>query len=724
MVSLGGIIKAGAEGEAENLARSEARNAARTAVKGAVKSGAKSAERSLGAAASESASSGFGMHAVVAGATPVLKDQAKNAEKGLKIGSDIVHEIRINGLLSGPITQAGNMFDGAINTLAAPLETFTKVGVSAGRSTEDKTHLYEAAQGLFGMFHGFEKSLNFAGRRLKAKLPGQNETIETSMKKLNMSPELTKSSKLGDYNRSWTAENMGLDPDSFYGRAVEHIGNLINLPGSSLNFADTLTKQINYTRKQFEEAAHMVKTGRAKNMKQGLQIAENDPILLKNAIEESERRTYTNQPEMAFTKWITSKEIDKLPGARWVVPFRRATANILERGFEYTPLVATSPVLRAKLFSKEAAVADAARSKLAFGMMFMATASYMLKDHIVGQAPEEGNVLVSEAPRDQNLKQMYLQINGGENYLNILGFKVPFKYMSWQGTFLQQLANYNQWLSNVKEVTIETDGSAKVDQGYMKYATSVMEKFVDNSWGGNVIDFTTAITRTIQSEDMKYIRDYFERNLKTAIPFIGSNAFGQHQKMQDPYVRKAQEPGDIIKSLSPKYKHTLPVTYLFDGTKAVYSKMASSDEVEKWRPKITPLDRKLLGLQVKFAEIPDYVPVTNKKEPKGVPPTMMEVTEADAAKIALALQHGISGYPSAREFLKTQVFPNMVFSDMYKKYPHFQKIFVEESYSEYLSGLTKIIKGDMSPGAMGDRIMKATLARGEFTIGLMNERNN
>ncbi len=633
--------------------------------------------------------------------------------------NNTAYEVMINQMLGGSTTQIGNFVGGLANSITGPAKTAVKSVISAGRKGPDKTHASEVAYGVFGMFDGFQRFMQYSGKRLANNIPGQGKELASeTAKKVGLNPDLAVSSKLDTQNRAWTAERFNLKPESFIGHLVTGLGSMVNSPGTMLNYVDLGMKSLTNGRVEWEQARRLVKTGEETDFTKAIERVRTDPELKKKAVNEAEEFTYTNDPQSAV-RWILSKEVDLIPGLRYVVPFRRTLANIFEQGLSHSPLVLASPVLRKNLFSKNAATADAARAKLIFGTTLVTTLGYTLKDNLVG-----------EAPREPSANRIFNEIHGGENIVkfdNVPGIgtlKIPTKYLDIYGPLLNVVARLNQLASNIREPQLTEEGITEVDASYAEIMMTTFDALFSGHWASNVVDFSAKITQSIQSGDPKPMLQFMERTLGHSIIGVGHNGVIELQQRGYPLRTKKEKPGDTIMSWTTPGAKKQEVIYLHNGEPALLSKFAGNEEIRKeWQTDVPHADV-YEELDVQWAAVPERITVDSTNTQGAIEPAVLKVGPEDRKAIAKIMREGHGGFPSVNEYMEQRVFQTKVFyGDIVGAHPAYQKNYIETVYRSYVDNVVPLAKGDMSPGALGDRIRRLNEAQANYITSL-NQRKN
>ena len=545
----------------------------------------------------------------------VVAKQAKRAST-----ADIGHEMMISGMLSGPQTHIFNLTDNTIKSITAPLETATKAMVSILRQPKDKTYLRESVYQAYGLFHGYAQALRFAGMRAKQTIPGiPSESIGASLQRVGLSEDLAKTSKISSRERNITGEKILGTGEGLLSKVVDGVGAVVNVPGTMLNSVDMAGKIAHYNRIQFGQAAHLVAEGKAKNFHDAWNMIQNDPNVDKLAVQQAIEWTYQGEPS-SYIKWILSPEADKTPFLRWVVPFRRAIANIYEHTLERSPLILTSPTLTKKLFSPDPAVADTARAKLLFGMTALTSMAMLLNDHMTGPLPGGEGLAEGLAggisPKGRDASNMWERAYGKASSLRLFGRTWETREMGVYGNFLELIGAFNQWNANIfTPPPFKNDYRNLTEQymaDFMSFVTPVMEVLYDDHWGKNLVEFMASVSEAVNEGDPSKVVRFLERNLVKAIPIVGSGPMLDYAKSQDPYAKRKIEAGHEFFAQIPSLRKRIPNVYTWDGLPFVEDKYEFSQDSGRsvldtaYGPK-EDLDIIMGNLQVQFDPPQDSV---------------------------------------------------------------------------------------------------------------------
>lgn len=300
--------------------------------------------------------------------------------------NDIVTEIWINGLLSGPQTHIVN---GVSNSLVALMQAPERAVAGVGRKVAK----------AFGAGDGVE--LGESGAMLYGTLAGMKDGLRAFAKSMRTGEPTDMLTKLenGD-RRAFTAANMNVDPESLTGKGLDLLGEYyVRMPGRALQAEDEFFKAIGYRQELHAQAFRQAS-------KEGLdgaafrnRVAEliNDPTDDIHLSAEAAARHNTFTDTLRGDNWVETvgqagQKLASLPLGRFVIPFIKTPTRIAEYTLERTPLAPTLKTWR------DDVAAGGARRDLAMARMGMgSTASALVaaeaaSGRITGQGPADARI--------------------------------------------------------------------------------------------------------------------------------------------------------------------------------------------------------------------------------------------------------------------------------------------------------------------------------------------
>ena len=478
--------------------------------------------------------------------------------------TDTAHEIFMSSTLGNLHTPWLNQFSNTINAIMAPMDTASKAFLTMFKSKEDRVAASEVAAHVYGMFEGFSQSLAFTGQRLK-NLPRGTETRADTLAKMRITQGLLNTDKLEQRQRVITAQNYGIDPTTMFGKAVSGIGAVINVPTGILNYQDLMFKMVHQRGTLRTWAQRQVNQGKFGTTDEALEAAVRDPKLAKLAVQDAEYYTFMNRAKMPMLSWITDVSVEKLPGMRWIVPFRRTIANVLEQGIERSPLVLASPTLRKRLYHPNFDIRLDAQAKLLTGLTTLTAMAAMLDD-------EEGLMLVGQGPRDAFNAAQWESVNGPPNSLT---YRKGPKEEHWSirlddlgpmGFILKTVANYKQWLAGMPQERLDAIKDSGEYNEILKeagaFVAPIFEAGYSTWWGRDVSEFFSAIeTMRKHDGDLTPVVRWTEQIAARLVPVMGTGYNKAVVEQLDPTTREYRQAGDYFKQLTAETSKLLRPRY-------------------------------------------------------------------------------------------------------------------------------------------------------------------
>lgn len=634
-------------------------------------------------------------------------------------------EVMISGMLSGPQTHLYNMVDNTVKAVTAPMETAVKAAISIGRKPEDKTYAREAVYQAGGLIHGFMQSISYAGHRVKSAIPGlPSESKEQVFQRMGISEELGLSSKIGLEERMITGEKILGTDKGFMASMVDALGSVVNVPGTALNEEDMIFKIANYNSAHFGQAARLQAQNPDLSFKDAIAQVYGDAAKTKEAVQYADYMTYTGKPD-SYINFILSPTADKIPGLRYIVPFRRAIANIFEHTLERSPLILTSPTLTAKLVSKDPAVADTARSKLLFGMTALTAMSALLTDSMTGPAPYDSELGVTEgqatgiAPNNAVQKDMWDRAYGQPETLRLGGATLSTRELGFYGNFLKLVGVYNQWNANVRVPdALKPDVRNEADRFLKEYGQFVMpivEIMYDNHWSKNLVEFMAVLDKSVNTDSFGPLVAFLERQGMRAVPVIGSVAMGDIAKYHDPVKKRIKSPGDAFLANVPGLRETLTNQYTWDGWGMIEDKLRYSNGVRNlvdvpYGPQ-DDLNATMANLGVVLTDISDSINETNDMTGQRTPVFM---TPEEWDTFNTYRKTGFGGFYTVRDWIRRTTTESEMW-DLYPQ-PFRRKAMIEKAYAKYVEMARAYLRNTTMTDGIGARMEEVARRHREWQM--------
>lgn len=430
---------------------------------------------------------------------------------------DMMMEVWINGLLSGPITHSTNIISNAA-TLAWNIPERAVASMLNPKAVRPG----EAAAMMGGVVESVGDAWRLAWKAFKEEQP------QFGQAKLEMP------------RRAITAD--ALEVTGMTGRAVDFLGAAVRLPGRFLMAGDDFFKAIAFRaelralakRQAFREINEMSLTGKAAAQKAReieKNILDNPPESIKDAAQEF--AAYTT-----FTRDLgeTGQKVQALastPIGRIVLPFVRTPTNIFKFAGERTPLALASRAVREEIAAGGERRA-LALAKIGLGSMTMAYMSTLAANGLI----------TGGGPKDKTLRQIKMQ-TGWKPY----SFKIGNEYISYARIEpLGSLFGLAADAADIMGQLSEADAAKLASALTVAISRNVAQKTFVKGLAGTL--------NAVTSQEVKQVNSFLEKELPTILPY--SSAFGQTAKNVDPVMREVNSIMDAFRVKIPGYSSDLP----------------------------------------------------------------------------------------------------------------------------------------------------------------------
>lgn len=432
---------------------------------------------------------------------------------------DMMYEVWVNGLLSGPITHSTNIISNAATLLWNIPERQVASLIKPGSVRPG-----EAAAMVGGVLESVGDAWRLAWKAFKQDAP------QFGASKLENMPR-----------QAITADALELTGTT--GAAVDFLGNAIRLPGRFLMAGDDFFKSIAFRaelrslakRQAFREVNELGLTGKeaARKAKEIEQKILTDPpeTIKQDAQEFAAYTTFTR--ELGTAGSAVQNAVQNVPFGRVVLPFIRTPANIFKFAGERTPLALASKAVRDELAAGGERQA-LALAKIGLGSMTMAyMATLAANGHITGGGP-----------KDKVLRKQ-LELEGWQPY----SFKIGNEYVSYArieplGSLIGMAADAADLMGQ-----LGTKDSAELASAL----TVAMSRNVANK---TFVKGLAGTLNAVTSQDVHVVKSFLEKELPTLMPY--SSAMGQTAKVVDPVMRDVKSILDAFQAKVPGFSDDLP----------------------------------------------------------------------------------------------------------------------------------------------------------------------
>ena len=480
------------------------------------------------------ATGGEGQSRQVAAMIAELSDPAQIA-KVVKDGwaaksFDVIYEVWINGLLSGPTTHSVNVISNIMTSALTVSER--KMASALGNSVAPD----EADAMIMGAIEGARDGFRLAWNALKTGEP---------------SDQLNKL-EAGEKHRAISAANLELSGN--LGRAVDLIGNIVRIPGNLLTASDEFFKSVGYRMELQAQAYRTAFNEGLTDERAALrvqQILDNPPENIKReAVNAMRYNTFTNS--LDETKIGALGEIGKFAEqargsqspfirvpAKVILPFLRTPTNIASFTLERTPLAFASRAVRADI-AAGGARRDLALAKISLGSLAMGTsANLALQGQITGGGPQ-----------NRDLKNM-MRAKGWQPYSVLVNGKYyAYNRLDPVGALLGLAADITDIAGELDEPTMA--------ELAMAATVAVASNMSSKTYLKGLSEFNDVMSSIQIGDDKSNTRfmNWLNRQGASLTPF--SSTFRSVERMYDPTLRSAFTFTEQLKSQIPGYSEDLP----------------------------------------------------------------------------------------------------------------------------------------------------------------------
>lgn len=462
---------------------------------------------------------------------------------------DYLTELWINSILSGPKTHLVNSLSNMANAAMSPIERGIAAAVDVPLSRlqgRSRARFFE------------EVSADISGA-----LSGIDEGVRAAVTTLRNGITPAQASK-------WEFR-----PTAFKGVK----GRIIRAPGTALEAADSLFYSINH---QAALNANIVRQAKTEGLKGSALVDRIADLklnptqtILKQSADMAEYRLFRKEPGKVVASLMAAR--DSVPGARFVVPFLRTPANLLQFGLERSPIGVLNPSLWHNLANKSPEAADQIARIFVGSSIAAGIASQVANGNIeiTGAAPE------SEAERDRFYREGKLPF----------AIKVGGHWIQYQ-----RLEPWNQALSQVAAVVdaVRNNDNKTANEVGQQAIFSIGKGFISQTYMSGIADFFDAVEYPERS-----LGRYGQRQATGFLPF--SSALRTAAQMTDPTFRQPRTLVEAFQANIPGLSEQVPPKLTAFGEEA-------QRQTPAWSPiQITPeqqtvVDAELerLGVEVGF----------------------------------------------------------------------------------------------------------------------------
>ena len=466
---------------------------------------------------------------------------------------DMVYEVWVNSILSGPITHLVNINSNALTALGRVPERALAAGIGKITRSADAAQFGEVGAQMYGFLEGLRDGWRMAKESFKSegsvdpltkleqrqfKSITSGQMAETTMGKAINTPLKVLGAK--------TLEEGGIAA-----RFVDAFGTVARFPGRMLNSEDAFFKGINY-RMELRAQAYRQATHEGLNGKElARRVTElvenpNDSIRIK-AMDEAHNNTFTNVNK--FARGL-SNATSNVPVMKFVIPFTNTPSNIVKYAFERTPLAPLGRQFREDILAGGAR-RDEALAKIAMGSSVMTTVTYLASQGVItGSAPSNWALA--------NIKNKVVPPNS----IKIWGKYYSYRRTDPVGILIGMAAD----MYYISEEADQTD----VESLAAMTTTAIANNVISKTWMTGFSDFVEVLSSSEKSDGTasRKFTNYID-NLKAS--FFPNFARQVNVNLVDPYMREADDAVQKVLTKIPGFSDKLPLRRDIWGEPRMYN---------------------------------------------------------------------------------------------------------------------------------------------------------
>lgn len=498
--------------------------------------------------------------------------------------SDMLLEVWINALLSGPQTHATNVISNTLVALWSVPETATAaaIGKILG-SGDDAVRFGEAGARIFGFAQGAKDGVIAGWRTFRSETPSTSQTTI-------------------DVQRQRAIPSARV---SIGGKDFDIGGKQIRIPGRALMAEDEFFKAIAY-RQEINALAYRqaAKEGLADEAF-AVRVAE----LVNNPTDEMSAAARANADYQTFTKELgkmgraVQDFVNSHPSARVIIPFVRTPINIVKYASDHSPLGLFSQEVRENLSGANGVAArDTQLARIVTGSALGAAAASLAAEGLVTGA----------GPTDSRQKAVRY-LTGWQPY----SVRIGDVYYSFGR--LEPLGTLMGVAADMHDVAAAMDELAAEKVAHMIVA-SISKNLVNKTWLRGPSELIQAV-----SDPERYGERWLQRMAGTLVP----TGVAQIARVEDPYLRDAQSVLDAVRARVPGLSSDLlprrdiwgePIilqgSFGPDALSPIYESQIKNDPIaqELIALKIWPgqVEKKIRGVKLTAQQYDDYQRVAGR----------------------------------------------------------------------------------------------------------------
>ena len=473
---------------------------------------------------------------------------------------DAMQEAWVMGLLSGPKTHLVNMMSNTSVIFSQMYERSVAAQINKLVGIGPGVEVGEATAQFFGMVQSIKDALRYSARAFRTQETGYG------LGKIELPQEGAISS-----------DAFNISSETFLGRAVDGLGNVVRIPGRALAAEDEFFKTIGYrmelNAQALRQATSEMNAGfiKPEELKGRIQdILDNPPENIRiAAVDAATYQTFTNTPGNLAQG--LQGVVAKYPALKVLLPFVKTPANILTYTFERTPLAPFMKKVQADI-AAGGARADLAYARMTTGtMLMMAAADMAMSGSITGGGPTDSK------------EKAALMRTGWQPY----SVKVGDRWYAYNrfdpiGSLLGMPADLVEILIN----TDQEDPNYDAEEAAIAIIAAVGSNVLNKTYLSGLSEFFEAM-----GDPKRKAEGFVQRFAGSLIP----TGVAEITKATDPYALEAYTILDAMKRRTPGFSKDLPVRrdiwgrpidlrsglgWAYDAFSPIYSKQEKPEPID------------------------------------------------------------------------------------------------------------------------------------------------
>ncbi|ACT50709.1 hypothetical protein [Methylovorus glucosotrophus] len=515
----------------------------------------------------------------LASTTDPAKIAAMTRKGAMARTQDAVFEMWVNGVLSGPATHATNALGNTLVGLMSVAErgTTATVGKVFRGGAQDRVELGELQAQLFGMVSGLKDVFSITGEGIKALTQATGQALTGN---LGTAKDILKTAE-GEFGNAYkafaydtpimdnalygtkefqlqtpaiSAEGLGLDVNAWYASVADVLGTLVRTPGRVLTTTDEVFKAMHY---QGELKAQAYRQARSEGL-EGQAVIDRIGELVTNreaplngdplsamALDAARKGTFTNS--LGDGGKAVQMAVSKIPGARYIFPFIRTPANIMNYVWERTPVLNRLNKQVMEDYKAGGVRRDTAVAKTAIGGAIYAMAAQLASEGVIVGGLEQN------ATAEKLAGQQAYSVKIGDTYYS-------FNKLDPLGMMMGLAADFTALSGNISQDKSNDTAAAMI--------TALSNNLLSKSYLSSVSELFTAIESARRLGTSDPLARYLDRQAASFIPF--SSAVRTARREDDPTVREVWDLMDTLKNSVPGFSKDLPPRRNVFGEPVVY----------------------------------------------------------------------------------------------------------------------------------------------------------